>query len=482
MAKTEHYIGFDCGNSSIRTVLGSYDGKHITTKVIHQVPNRAMKGSRYEFWGILYIFYEMQKGFKLALDEAPEALSFGISTWGIDFGLLGASKELLTNPLCYRNPLGKIGLDGIDQSLKDEMFYLTGIQNHIMNSLYQILGIRKELPEYLHCAKHLLLIPDLLNYLFTGEMNSEASITSTTQLLDMRTQNYCTSLFEKLELDQDLFAPLISHTSIRGLLREDLATLFASSRIPSVCVPSHDTASAVVAVPSEEDDFVFISSGTWSLIGTELSEPIINEEVHHSGFTNEGGALGTITLLKNSAGMHILEHIKREMEFNDSTPYSWDDLIDLSRPFLESNEHILFDPNDESLFNPKSMIKAIKEITTFSSLGPIIASAYCSLVNSYVSTIREIEHITGNTYEVIHIIGGGARNDHLNQMTANLANKRVIAGPVEATSLGITAMQILHTHPTLTIKEIRRIIKNSSHLVEYEPKENMVFLDHHPPF
>jgi sugar (pentulose or hexulose) kinase len=262
MADVVQYIGFDCGNSSIRTVISSFDGSSVTTEVVHQVPNRAIKGHLYEFWDILNIFYQMQKGFKLALDKAPDAISFGISTWGIDFGFLGKNKELLTNPLCYRNPLGKEGLDTLDAESKREMFFNTGIQNHPMNSVYQLLGIREKLPEFLFSPVHLLLIPDLLNYLFTGEINSESSISSTTQLLDMRNQKYCDEIFKNLNLDIHMFSPLIHHRTIRGYLKEDLAQLFMSKRIPAICVPSHDTASAVVAVPTEEEDFAFISSGT----------------------------------------------------------------------------------------------------------------------------------------------------------------------------------------------------------------------------
>ncbi len=471
MAETRHYIGFDCGNSSIRIVLSSFDGTHITSEVIYQVSNRAIKGHKFEFWDILHIFYHMQKGFKLALDKTPDITSFGISTWGIDFGLVGSSGELLTNPLCYRNPLGTIGMNLLNADEKKEMFFSTGIQNHPMNSVYQILGIREELPEFLFCAHKLLLIPDLLNYLFTNEMNSEPSIASTMQLLDMRDQTYCDELFEKLDLDQNMFSQLVPHLSVRGYLRDDLMKLFGSKRIPSVCIPSHDTSCAVVAVPSVEKDFVFISSGTWSLIGTELDEPIITESVFEHGFANEGGALGTITLLKNSAGMHILENIKREMEFNDSHLYSWDELIALSCEALNNPDLPLFDPNSEILYNPDSMIGALTILTGFCDRGCILASAYASLAQSYANAIKELEEITGKNYPVIHIIGGGARNDHLNQMTANRSKKNVIAGPVEATSLGIASMQILYDNPHLTITEIRKIILETEVLDYYYPED-----------
>lgn len=469
MSERRSYIAFDCGNSSIRTVLGHFDGERITTELVHQVKNKAITTIHYDFWDILHIFDEMHTGFKKALDRCDTISSFGISTWGIDFGLLGASGELLANPLCYRNPLGQIGMDRFSEEQKRGHFYSTGIQNHPMNSMYQLMGIEKMLPEYLSSAERVLLIPDLLNYLFTGEMNSEISIASTMQLIDMRTRDYAGDLIGDLGLRRDLFSEMTEHGSVRGMLRSQIAQKLHCEPIPAVCVPSHDTAAAVAVMPKGDEDAVFISSGTWSLIGTELSEPIIDERVYAHGFANEGGVYGSITLLKNSTGMHILEQIKREMEFDDSRVYSWDELIEMSRSSLKDAQLPVFDPNASCIYHPESMTAAVRSLIGDVPIGEVIASCYRSLAESYADTIRDLEQITGKTYPVIHVISGGARNDHLNQMTADLSGKLVTAGPVEATSLGTIALQILHDHPQMDMNDIRKLIIRSEQISSFEP-------------
>ncbi len=469
MNKKETYLGFDCGNSSIRTMLGTFDGSHISLEAVHQVPNQGLLGFQYDYWDILAIVEQMQQGMKLALARESSITSFGISTWGIDFGFLGPSGELLANPLCYRNPLGLGALE--KQSPEDLrfMFDNTGIQNHAMNSVYQLLGIREKLPEFYQNANTLLLIPDLLNYLLTGKKNGEVSIASTTGLMDMRTRKYSNTVFAKTGIRKTLFPPLVGHGVVRGQLRGEIATRLGSKAIPSISVPSHDTASAIVSVPTLEKDFAYISSGTWSLIGTELEQPIISDEVYAHGFSNEGGVFGSITLLKNSCGMHILQNIKREIEFSDTKKYPWDDLVAMAMPFLEGGLYKTFDPNDASLYNPASMVSAVRSLVGSDDLGLVLASAYHSLAVSYAQAITDLEHITGKEYGAIHIIGGGARNWHLNQMTADISRKKVIAGPVEATSLGIIAIQLMHAHPEMTITDVRSIIQDSVEVVEYLP-------------
>ncbi|MCF7953825.1 MAG: carbohydrate kinase [Spirochaetales bacterium] len=471
MSEKSQYIGFDCGNSSVRTVIGTFDGSHISTEVVHQVSNKAIRCMKYDYWDILNIFSEMQKGFKTAVDAA-EIRSFGISTWGIDFGCIGKAGEMLANPLCYRNPLGAIGMDSLNEQQHQRMFKNTGIQNHPMNSIYQLMGIRKEIPEYLAQAESILLIPDLLNYLFTGKMNTETSIASTMQLLDMRSRDYSEQVLQDTGFSRKLFPPIVQHAAVRGELRDELSEKFSLDRsIPAVCVPSHDTAAAVVSVPTEEQDFAFISSGTWSLIGTEIHEPIINDRVYKQGFANEGGFGKSITLLKNSAGMHILQNIKRELEFDNNRDFSWEEIIALSNASGSPESLSLFDPNDDSLYNPDSMIMALKQLTGEEEIGRLIASAYTSLAVSYTKAIEQLEMITGKPYPVIHIIGGGSRNDHVNQMTADFSGRTVIAGPDEATSLGTIAVQVLHDHPELSIADIRRIIRDSVEVQTFTPKK-----------
>lgn len=450
-------IGFDCGNSSVRTVIGFYDGKSIRSEVIMQVSNRAINVNGVDFWDILNIFDSMQNGLKAAEAKYGKIDSAGISTWGIDFGIIGKSSQLIGNPLCYRNNFGVKGLESVDAAVKKQLFNLSGIQNHPMNSMYQLIGIKEMLPEYYNAAKDILFIPDLLNYMFTGEKGTENTIASTSQLLDMRTQNYCDDIFQITGLDRSMFHPVVSHGKERGKLLGSIANhLEMKSTMPFISIPSHDTASAVVATPASEDRFIFISSGTWSLIGTELDNPIINDRVYDLSFANEGGAAGTITLLKNSTGMHILQNIKNELERIKARKYEWPELISMAN---EAGLSVaLYDPNHQNLYNPDKMIDAVKKLTGETEINKILASSFISLACSYREAITDLEDICGYSFNAVHIIGGGARNTYLNQLVADITKKPVISGPEEATSLGVIAAQVLYHDPSSNLKSIRKAV------------------------
>jgi len=462
-------VGFDCGNSSIRTVIGRYDGSSIEMELVQQEPNGAVTVNGVHYWDILNIFNIMQNGLKKAVETYGHIDSVGITTWGIDFGLLGASGHLLNNPFCYRNEFGLKGMESVDESIRQRLFELTGIQNHPMNSLYQLVGIRKLVPEYYSIAKDLLFVPDLLTYMFTGEKGTESTIASTSQLLDMRTQQYSPEVLDLMGLERTMFHPVIPHGQVRGMMLPCIAEKLNIPSLPFISVPSHDTASAVVSVPATTEQFVFISSGTWSLIGTELPAPIINSKVFEHSFANEGGALGTITLLKNSAGMHIIKNIKDEMCTAQGKSYSWDELLDMAEHAGVSVS--LYDPNSTKLFNPEKILEAIQELSGESEISRILASSYISLACSYREAIESLEEITTSVFEQVHIIGGGSRNGYLNQLAANISGKVIVAGPDEATSLGVIAMQILHHDPSQSLSSIRRMISKSFHPKTYHPDE-----------
>ena len=450
-------VGFDCGNSSVRTVIGFYDGESIKTELIMQESNRAITINGVDFWDILHIFDSMQKGLKEAETKYGKIDSVGISTWGIDFGILGKSGQLIGNPLCYRNQFGVKGLESVDEATKKKLFDLSGIQNHPMNSMYQLIGIRDMLPEYYEFAVDILFIPDLLNFMFTGEKGTESTIASTSQLLDMRTRDYCEEIFQMTKLDRKKFHPVIPNGKARGTILESIASeLEIESRMPFISVPSHDTASAVVSVPAVEDRFIFISSGTWSLIGTEIDEPIINDKVFELSFANEGGAADTITLLKNSAGMHIIQNIKDEMEQLNSRKFEWPEIISMAEK--AGLTVALYDPNHHSLYNPEKMIDAITELTGETEIEKILASSFISLACSYREAITDLEKICGYKFDAVHIIGGGSRNAFLNQLSADITGKPVVTGPEEATSLGVIAAQLLYHEPEADLKSIRKVV------------------------
>ena len=465
------HVAFDCGNSSIRVVAGIFDGSSISTHVVHQVPNETIAVNGLEYWDILYIFKELQKGLKKAFLEFGRIDSVGIATWGIDFGIIGRSGQMLGNPLCYRNQLGQEMLGRLTASQKDDLFNATGIPEHPMNTLYQILGVREFLPELFGAAETILLIPELLAWLFTGTMRGESSIDSTTQMMDMRDKRWSARVMESFGIQQSLFPEPIAHGASYGMLRSGIAEDLRMPPCEFLCVPSHDTASAVVSVPAEEDGFLFISSGTWSLIGSEMRRPVIDARVRKFGFANEGGAFDTITFLKNSAGMHILQNIKNELE-EESGTVAWDELVVMAEQY--DGAVPVFDPNDPVFYNPPKMIDAIKGYVSGHarqaaplSSRQLVASAYTSLACSYRKTVDDIETVTGIKHDAIHIIGGGCRNEYLNRMTAELTCKEVIAGPDEATSIGNLGVQIMGREGNLDLAGIRRIIAGSQRIKRF---------------
>lgn len=469
MAGERQHIAIDCGNSSMRVVSGTFDGRKIKTNLVLQVSNDPVCVNGLYYWDILRLFYEMQEGVRKARREFGEIASIGVSTWGIDFALLGPSGQMLGNPLCYRNPLGAAMLSRLSEEEKSSLFLETGICEHPMNTLYQLLGLRQFLPELYAKADRLLLVPDLFVWMLTGVMRSEPTIASTTQMCDMRDGAYSKAVLDRFGISSSLFPPMIAHGEVYGLLRPELAENMGIDPCPVVCVPSHDTASAVVSVPADEDSFAFISSGTWSLIGTEIERPLITPAVRAAGFSNEGGVEGSVTLLKNSAGMFILQNIKAELEA-EGTRLDWGDLVAMAE--RHPGEALRFDPNHPDFYKPESMIDAIRRHLGEAALSreQIVASAYLSLAQSYRLAVNDLEVLTGRNFNKVHIIGGGCRNAFLNQMTANLLGKTITAGPDEATSLGNIGVQLMRENPGMGLRDLRRILKRSVVVNEFKPK------------
>ena len=466
--KNINCVAFDCGNSSFRTILGQFDGDRTTTEVISQISHNTIEVNGLYYWDILHIFDGLKRGLKEAFNKIGSIDSIGICTWGIDFGFLDKNGYLLANPLCYRNPIGEEELSKLSDMEKRWVFEQTGIQNNRINSLYQLSGIKRIMPELYGISQHMLLIPDLLAYFFTGEKFSEFSIASTTQMLDVRSKNYSQPILDFFGLSNSMLKPLKKHGEVIGMLKDSIAEELRIPVCPVICVPSHDTSCAVTAVPTQKKDFLFISSGTWSLIGTELQEPIINQEVFERDFTNEGGVFDTITLLKNCAGMHILQGIKKDMEL-EGRKYTWDEIVAFAKACDDAP--CLFDPNSYELFNPRNMVSAIKDLINKSdgSIELVVASTYSSLAFTYRRTIAQIQEITGKDYPCIYIFGGGSQNNYLNQLTADLTGKKVVSGPKEATSLGNIGVQLVAHIDGFSLRDIREMVKNSEEISSFEP-------------
>ncbi len=471
-----NHVAFDCGNSSFRVILGKYDGEKIDMEVIYQVANQAIEINGLYYWDILYIFKELKKGLKMATQKCNKIDSVGICTWGVDFGLLDKNGNIIMNPMSYRNTLGQDILHNLTDEEKNFMFDKSGIQNNKINSIYQLLGIRDLNSQLFENVSDFLMIPDLLNYMFTGQKKTEMTIASTTQVVDVCKKDYSEEIIDYFKLNRDMFCEIEENGKLLGYLKDSIAEELDINKVPFICVPSHDTASAVTAVPSDEEDFLFISSGTWSLIGTELEKPLVNDKVSKYDFANEAGVFGTTTFLKNSTGMHILQSIKRNME-SEGEKYTWDEIVKFAKDY---NGYIpLFNPNENEFFNPQNMYETIVNAididgqNKYNSPEAVIASAYESLAYSYAYTINRIEEITEKKYDVIHIIGGGSRNDYLNQLTADITGKKVLAGPSEATSIGNILVQLKYSNCNLDLSKSRQIVKNSFDIKEFIPKTNI---------
>lgn len=471
LLKPINCVAFDCGNSSFRTVLGTFDGTRTKMEVIAQVSHSTIEVNGLYYWDILHVYEGLKQGLKEAYFRTGHIDSIGICTWGVDFGFLDESGYLLANPLSYRNSIGEEQLSDLSVEEKRWMFDKTGIQNNRINSLYQLTGIKRLMPGLFSIANDLLMIPDILSYFFTGEKFSEFSIASTTQLLDVRSKAYTEEVLNRFGIPQKMLPPLKQHGEVIGMLRESLAEELRIPVCPVICVPSHDTACAVAAVPAKEDAFLFISSGTWSLIGTELQSPLITQQVYERDFANEGGVFNTITMLKNSAGMHILQCIRRDLEL-EGKKYTWDEIVRLAQSYR--GEPGLFDPNSYELFNPKNMISAIRSLMQDDNVNieKVLASTYTSLAFTYRRTIEQIEEVTGNAFASIYIVGGGSQNVFLNQLTADLTGKKVFSGPKEATSLGNIGVQLVSHLEGFGLAEIREMVRNSEPILPFNPEPN----------
>ncbi|MGI6168170.1 MAG: rhamnulokinase [Christensenellales bacterium] len=470
-------VAFDCGNSSVRVVLGQYDGKRIHMEVVHQVENREIEVQGIFYWDILHIFHELQKGLQMAYRKCGRIDSVGVCTWGIDFGLLNKQGQLLGNPMCYRNSLAAGVLSELDSNTRRFMFDQTGIHNDQINTIYQLLGYRRAFPETYDIADRLLLIPDLLVYLFTGEQRGEPTIASTTQYYNVTDNDYSQSVLQHWNLDPALLPPLVQNAELIGCLKRSIADELHINACPFICVPSHDTACAIAAIPASSEDFLYVSSGTWGLIGTELQKPIISDAVYEKGFANEGGAFSTTTFLKNSAGMFIIQRVRRELRAQ-GIDLSWDEIVSLGKQAEDAS--LVFNPNHPSLFNPPSMLEAIRKLLAQTgqkencSHAEVIRAVYGSMALCYKAVTDDIAAITQKEYPTLHIVGGGAQNQFLNQLCADATGKQVIAGPYEATSLGNIGVQLIyHKAADHSLAAVRNILRDSIDSVAYSPQETL---------
>jgi len=475
---TQHtHVAFDIGATSGRAILGTVEDQRLVLTEIHRFPNAMETINNRLSWNTDRLFTEVKAGLSAAaasLNGAPID-SIGIDTWGVDFGLLDADGVLLAPPMAYRDP----STDGIMDEVflrvpRSEIYTRTGIQFMQFNSLYQLFALRKAQPELLDRARALVFMPDLLNLMLTGEVTNEYTIASTSQLMNASERDWDWTIIDALDFPAPLFGELLQPASSIGQLRGTIAAethTHSSTRILSVA--SHDTASAVAAIPTLTQNFAYISSGTWSLMGIETRQPIITDETLRGNFTNEGGAENTFRVLKNIAGMWLLEECRRV--WGTAAPESYDDL--LAAALREEPFEHLIDPDAPAFLHPENMPEAIRHSLQRTSQsapqthGAIVRCIFESLALKYRSVLDELRRISPHPIDVIHVIGGGSRNTLLCQWTANACGIPVIAGPAEATAIGNIMIQANAGGAYGSLGTMRRTILNSFSPVTYTPQD-----------
>lgn len=466
-------LAFDFGASSGRAIIGSFDGEKISLKEVHRFTNDPVDLGGTLYWDVLRLFYEIKQGIVKA-KIAGGFDSIGIDTWGVDFGLIDKNGRLLENPVHYRDKRTS-GL--VEESFKSvprqKMYDITGIQFMELNTLFQLISLKKQRPEMLERADKMLFMPDLFAYFLTGKMCSEYSIASTSQLIDINTRTWSKELLDAFGIKESLFAPLTEPGTVLGNLSKEICEECGVESVPVISVCGHDTQSAITAVPCESGDFAFLSSGTWSLFGTELQKPIVNETSLKINITNEGGFGGTTGFLKNIIGLWLIQESRRQWQ-REGKDYSYADLEKLA--LSEEPFKCFIDPDAPEFVPQGNIPERVREFCKKTgqyvpdSVGEIMRCIYESLAMKYRMTFEKLCECTGKDYPVIHVIGGGTKDGLLCRMTASSCGKTVKAGPIEATVMGNVAVQLMSDGTIGSINEARRAVAASEELKTYEPQ------------
>jgi rhamnulokinase len=475
MSATKQFLAFDLGAESGRGVLGRFDGSHLSLEVIHRFPNGAVRTLDTLHWDVLRLYSEMLQTLRVYAAKHDSLDGVGVDTWGVDFALLGRGGALLGNPRHYRDPHTEGVMEQAFVRLpRAEIFRHTGIQFMRFNTLFQLLAMQRDRSPLLDAAETLLFLPDLFHYFFTGIKVNEYTDASTSQMLDPNTRSWAHELIGAFALPSKIFGTLIQPGTILGPLRPSIAQETGINAASVIAPASHDTASAIVAVPASAPSWAYISSGTWSLMGVELKQPIVGEAALAANFTNEGGFGGTTRFLKNIMGLWLVQECRRVWE-RSGTAYSYDELMrqaEAAPPFAS-----LVDPDDLSFILPANMPAALADFCRKSGqpapegVGGTVRCALESLALCYRWVLERLETLAGQRVEVIHIVGGGSQNALLNQFTADACNRPVLAGPVEATAIGNVLVQALGAGMLGSLADAREVVRRSFEVRTFSPHQ-----------
>ncbi|MEI6915650.1 MAG: rhamnulokinase family protein [Armatimonadota bacterium] len=469
---SQNFLAFDLGAESGRAVVGKLRDGRLELEVVHRFGNIPVRTLNSLHWDALRLFAEMKDGLRAA-GRDHELASVGLDTWGVDFALIDKTGELLSNPHHYRDTRTDSTMDDVFKVVpKAEVFRQTGIQFMPLNTLIQMFALKRDNPALLDAAEKIILIPDLFNYWFTGEARCEYTEATTSQFFNPTEGRWATELLEALELPAHKLGEIIQPGERLGQLTQSVAEDCFVGRIPLITPATHDTGSAVVAGPAEGSDFVYISSGTWSLVGVESHKPVINEKSLEYNFTNEGGAAGTIRFLKNVMGLWVVQECRRQWE-REGVSYDYARLTEMAaaeQPFVS-----LVDPDAQEFFVPGDMPARIREFCLRTGQkapetpGQVIRTALDSLALIYRWVVERLEDLTGKPVPVIQVVGGGTQNKLLQQLTADACRRTVICGPVEATAIGNIIMQAIGMGAISNVAEGRQIVRRSFEMETYQP-------------
>jgi rhamnulokinase len=475
-------LAFDLGAESGRGVLGLFDGQRLRLEVIHRFANGPVRTLDTLHWDVLRLWTEMLTTLQRAAEQGGID-AVGVDTWGVDFALLGRGGQLLGNPRHYRDPHTEGVMEAAFARVpRAEIFRQTGLQFMRFNTLFQLLALARDRSPLLDVAESLLLMPDLFHYCMTGIKAIEFTNATTTQMYDPTACGWAFDLVKRFDLPTAMLGTVIAPGTVLGPLRPAVATETGLNPVPVIAPATHDTGSAVAAVPAQGKSWAFISSGTWSLMGAELEAPLVNDQAAHYNFTNEGGVGGTIRFLKNVMGLWLVQECRRTWERAGQT-YSYEELSRLAAaapPFVS-----LVDPDQNAFILPPNMPAALADFWRRTGQpapqepGAVIRCALESLALRYRWVLERLEELLGRRLGVIHVVGGGSQNELLCQLTADACNRPVLAGPVEATAIGNVLVQAIGLGLLGSLADAREVVRRSFEVRTFSPQNSEAW---HEPY
>ena len=465
---TKYYLAVDIGASSGRLILGHLENGKMELEEVHRFENGMVKKDGELCWEFDRLFQEIKNGLKKCKEIGKIPVSMGVDTWGVDFVLMDKDDKVLGNTVGYRDHRN----EGMDEEVYktislEDLYARTGIQKAIFNTVYQLMAVKTKHPEYLEQAETMLHVPDYFHYLLTGKITCEYTEATTGQLVNAETKDWDYELIDKLGYPRKMFQKLIMPGTSVGHFTEEVKAEVGFD-VEVVAPATHDTGSAVLAVPANDDDFIYISSGTWSLMGIEREKADCSKKSCEMNFTNEGGYAGRFRYLKNIMGLWMIQSVRHE--YDDK--YGFAEICQMAEEAKDFPSRV--DANDECFLSPESMIEEVKDYCRRTgqkvpeTLGEIATVIYTSLAECYAKTAKELEEMTGRTFSRIHVVGGGSNAGYLNELTARATGKEVHAGPGEATAIGNITAQMLKAEEFKSIEEARTTIHESFGIKVYQ--------------